>query len=480
MSDTNSNFGRPRPIRDADSNFWGEQRREHFLVVGAGGVSGAGIARLFRRMGVPFKISDALPSDDIRQLAFELELEPGAVLVGPQEVTQLEAVTQIVTAPGVPRSSDLLRAAKERGIPVWCDFDLLYPLYAHKQIAAITGTDGKTTTTQLLGHLLSDAKSTLVAGNTGTPISAVYDALFESEAVVFELSSFMLEDLKRFRANVSTVLNVAQDHVDRYIDLREYAEAKSNIVRYAQADDVFLHNIDDPTLRDWRFTDVRLRTVSARTAANYCLNGTDLRLGSEHLTTSCLQLRGQHLYFDAMVAAAMAIELGIDVSSVISRLQSFVGVPHRFEFVAQCGRVDLIDDSKATTVHAVVRALESLAQRQMVLILGGRDKMLDPGPLRRFASQLRAIVGYGEAGRRMLEYCDGVPTHFEQAFDDAVRVACRAAQAGDVLLLSPGCTSFDQHRDYRERGERFRCLAKDYLSSLDQRGDERVSTLLAR
>ncbi|MGE5784760.1 MAG: UDP-N-acetylmuramoyl-L-alanine--D-glutamate ligase [Myxococcales bacterium] len=438
-------------------------RRERFLVVGAGGVSGAAIARLFRRFGVRFQLSDLFPSEQIRQLVCELELDERDVLLGPHALTQLEAVTQIVTAPGVPRSTALLTAAEERGVPVWCDFDLLYPLFADKQIAAITGTDGKTTTTQLLGHLLESTQPTLVAGNTGTPLSAVYDSLLESDVVVLELSSFMLEQLKRFRASVSTVLNIAEDHVDRYATLEEYAEAKRNIVRFARAGDAFIQNVDDPIIRNWNLTDLRIRTASLQSVADYWLDGTGLRLQADRLERSYLQLQGQHLCFDALVAAAMAIELGVDPKLVASRLVSFAGVAHRFEFVTEWRGVHVFDDSKATSFHAVVHALQSLAERRVVLILGGRDKMLDPRPLRQFARQLRAVVGYGEAGRRLLQDFDAIPTAYEELFDEAVRVACRAARSGDVLLLSPGCTSFDQHRDYRERGERFRFLARRHL-----------------
>jgi UDP-N-acetylmuramoylalanine--D-glutamate ligase len=232
-------------------SFWAALRREQFLVVGVGGITGASAARLLRRMGVPVAVSDAVANDAATALVSELGLRTREVFFGPQLPSQLDGISQVLISPGVPRSLPLLQAAKERGIPIWCDYDLLYPLYADRRIAAITGTDGKTTTTSLVGHLLRPSHSVVVLGNIGTPLCAAYDDLLQSDVVVLELSSFMLEELKQFRANVATVLNIAEDHVDRYPTPIEYAEAKRNIVRHAHPGDVFVKNLDDPCVSSW-------------------------------------------------------------------------------------------------------------------------------------------------------------------------------------------------------------------------------------
>jgi len=445
--------------------FWSALRREQFLLVGIGGVTGAAVARLFRRMGVPFRVSDSLATAEIARLVLELGIPEEDAFIGFQLPEQLEHITQVLVSPGVPRSLHLLEVARTRKIPVWCDFDLLYPLFAHKTIAAITGTDGKTTTTTLLGHLLESSRSLVVAGNTNMPLCAAYDELLDRDVIVLELSSFMLEDLRQFRSNVATVLNIAEDHVDRYPNLLEYAAAKRNIVRYARPGDVFVQNMDDPVVSDWLLPTLAVRTVSLTKHAHFYLDGSALCFGSHRLATGRLQVRGQHLLCDVLVALAMAIEIGLDPEEARSRLESFQGVPHRFEFVAQYKGVDVIDDSKATSVHAVARGLENFTDRKVVLLLGGRDKMLDAHPLRRFAPQLVAVVGYGEAGPRLLAQLGLKESYHVHRFDEAVRVACQLVRPGDALLLSPACTSFDQHRDYQERGEQFRQLAQLYLSA---------------
>jgi UDP-N-acetylmuramoylalanine--D-glutamate ligase len=443
--------------------FWASLRREQFLLVGVGGLTGASAARLFRRFGVPFRVSDATGSSATRQLIAELRLVDKDVHLGPQRSVQLDGITQVLVSPGVPRTLPLLIEAEARRIPIWCDYDLLYPLFADKWIGAVTGTDGKTTTTSLLAHLLRPTHAVVLAGNNATPVCAAYDELLDARAVVLELSSFMLEGVKRFRANASTVLNVAEDHVDRYRTLVQYAEVKRNVVRYARPTDVFVRNLDDDIIADWELPSMIVRSVSLQRRADAYLECGDLRVAGASLDTTCLKLRGRHLFGDALVALSMAREAGVSMESAFGNLADYPGVPHRFEFIGRWNCVNVIDDSKATSVQAVVKALESLPGRRVVLILGGRDKMLDPGPIMRHAAQLRAIVAYGEAGPRLLSMLGGTALHYVYEFEDAVRRACEVVRPYDTLLLSPACTSFDQHEDYRARGLWFRRLAQECL-----------------
>lgn len=450
-------------LTQADA-FWAELRRERFLVVGVGGLTGSAAARLFSRFGVPFRVSDAVESSETRQLIAELGLQDRDVHVGPQRPMQLEGITQVLLSPGVPRTLPLLIAAQTRHIPIWCDYDLLYPLYADKWIAAVTGTDGKTTTTSLLTHLLRPTHPVVLAGNNDTPLCASYDGLLGARAVVLELSSFMLEDLKRFRANVATVLNVAEDHIDRYRTLSQYADVKRCIVRYARSSDAFVRNLDDRIVAAWELPSMIVRSFSLQRKADAYLDGSELRLDDARLDSRRLQLQGRHLFADALVALTMAREAGVSTEAAFAGLENYRGVPHRFELVGSWGGVDVIDDSKATSVQAVVHALESLSGRTVVLILGGRDKMLDPRPVLQFAARLRAIVGYGEAGPRLLSLLGGTALHYRDEFGDAVRLACGIARPLDALLLSPACTSFDQHQDYRARAAQFRWLSEECLS----------------
>lgn len=458
--------------------FWDAQRRERFLVVGLGELTGYSFAMLLARMGVTFKVSDCASLEELKPRLDRLNLRDSEVYAGPQDARQLEGITQILLSPGVPRNIALIRVAEERGIPVWSDYDFLYPIYSHKRIAAVTGTDGKTTTTALLGHLLRPSWSVVVAGNIGVPLAAVYDELLDCDAVVLELSSFMLERVTRFRADVSTVLNLAEDHVERYSTIERYWEAKRNILRCARHTDTFVRCLDDDRISRWDLSNVRLRTVayrngdSARADARV-LPGA-LEVLGERLPLHSLAVRGAHLVEDVLVATLMASVVGVPTSAALRRATSFAGVPHRFESVGHIGRVEVIDDSKATSAHAAMRALESLGDRQTVLIIGGQDKHLSAAPLLAHEYHLRAVVGYGQAGERLLSGFTHVPTHYRHSFADAVTVACACTKDDDVLLLSPMCTSFDQHRDYRERGEEFRGLARRFFST--KRGESPASS----
>lgn len=450
---------------NAGTELWSALRRERFLVVGLG-ATGLAAARLFSRMGVPFAISDTASRETIaHRLEGIARVEAHA---GPQSAAQLAGITAVLLSPGVARSNPLIVAARARGLPVWSDYDLFYPLFAEKKIAAITGTDGKTTTTTLLAHISRDDARVVVAGNMGTPVSAVYDEILACDVLVLELSSFMLEEVRRFRANVSTVLNVAEDHVDRYPTLDAYEAAKRAILIHARRTDVFVQNLDDPRIASWSIGALERRTVSLRNGrADARLVDGRLRLGAASIEADRLRIRGLHHRANALVAAAMAVELGVDPDAALARATTFPGVPHRFEHVGRAGDVDLVDDSKATSVQAVLRALESLSERRVVLILGGRDKMLDPTPLLVASGTLRAVVGYGEAGPRLLEALrPAVRGVYVERFAEAVARACAMTEPGDVLLLSPACTSFDQHTDYAARGAEFRKVARAALTAI--------------
>ena len=456
-----------------EADFWADLRRERFLIVGFSERTGMHAGRLFARMEVPFSVSDSSPMETLAPRLQGLPIASSEVFAGPQTIAQLDGITAVLLSPGVPRSIPLLSEARARGIPIWSDYDLLFPLFSHKRIAAITGTDGKTTTTMLVAHIAGPDARVVVAGNMGTPITALYDEILACDVVVLELSSFMLEEVRRFHASVATVLNVAEDHVDRYASIGEYEATKRAILKHARRPDVFVQNLDDAKIAGWPLGDVDVRTVSLRDArADAWVEEGRLHLRahprscSANIDADRLRIRGFHHRSNALVAASMAAALGVDPRDALTRATTFPGVPHRFEHVGRAGGVDLIDDSKATSVHAVQRALESLADRRVVLILGGRDKMLDPTPLRRVTGSLRAAVGYGEAGPRLLRAFEGtnVPVLYVERFAEAVDRACRLTEPGDVLLLSPACTSFDQHSDYAERGAEFREVARRILT----------------
>ncbi len=296
----------------------------------------------------------------------------------------------------------------------------------------------------------------------------------DSRFVVLELSSFMLEDLQWLRPHIACITNVAEDHVDRYADFGEYVAAKLNLLRYCGPDDVFVRNLDDRVLRDVYAGRMKVRTVSRldgaeRMAAGYAFHAGRFHFGGETLSYSDCRLRGVHNIENILMALAIGCESGVDPRQAAAAVREFPPVPHRFEPLGRWGAVEVYNDSKATTVHAVERAVESLGGN-VVLIAGGRGKGLDFSPLREHRAAIKRLVCYGESGQEIRQTVDVEHSHYTYRFADAVEVAAKSCSPGDFLLLSPGCTSWDQHRDYAERGREFAELAAWWLGRLHRSG----------
>jgi UDP-N-acetylmuramoylalanine--D-glutamate ligase len=254
------------------------------------------MARLFPVLAYPIVSSDQRPRSEVETLIGSLPRGPLVIYDGVQHPSQLDSTTQILLSPGVPRSIPLIQEAERRHIPVWCDLDLLYPLYSSKPIAAVTGTDGKTTTSTLLAWILESHQRVALLGNMGVPIAASYDALFASDCIVFELSSFMLESTRRFRANVSTILNIAEDHTDRYATMQAYASAKRKIVAHARVGDVLVANGDDRAMADWDVSPAKQQLLSRRSQANAAAyeHAGELCVEGARWPVSACRIRGEH------------------------------------------------------------------------------------------------------------------------------------------------------------------------------------------
>jgi len=434
-----------------------------FLIVGFGRWTGPAAARFFERCGLPYVISDCR---DARELAPQLDgLRPLRVHGGPQSAAHLAGATQVLLSPGVPRSASPVREALAAGLPVWGDLDLLLPLLSRPRLAGVTGTDGKTTTVTLLGELCARFGATVVCGNNGVPVMEAAAALDAADFAVVEVSSFMLEDTRRLRFHAGVILNVAEDHVDRYAGLEDYRRAKLQLLRHLRPADVFVRNADDPLLRDvvppaGRVRDFGLSTGLFDPAADAFV------LGGRRLPYAECRLRGRQFIPDVLAALAVADEWGLDPGTVLDAVRDFPGVPHRFRDVGGHSGVRLIDDSKATTVQAVSAALASCPAEETVIILGGREKFLDFTPLGPAASRLAGVVCYGEAGPRIHDQLGRPDAACVFDFREAVGLACALAPAPGVVLLSPGCTSWDQFESYEVRG---RVFAEEGLRVLSER-----------
>jgi UDP-N-acetylmuramoylalanine--D-glutamate ligase len=427
---------------------YGEDR---FLIVGCGPLTGPAAAGFLERCGVPYAVSDLEPAE---QTAKRLQgLHPMKVWGGPQTPQHLDGISQVLLSPGVPRTVDLVQAARAAGIPVWGDLDFLLPLLRHPKLIGITGTDGKTTTTHLMGEVCHRFGTTVVCGNNGVPVFDVSEALDRADFAVVEVSSFMLEQTRRLRFDACVLLNVAQDHVDRYASADDYLRAKLNITRYMRDDDVFVRPGTDPRMACVRPTRGRVRDLATETACFDVITESFVYQG-ERLRFADCALAGKHFIPDILAVLAVSDELGFPSPAVLDAIRRFPGLPHRFRTVAHHAGVLVIDDSKATSVQAVQAALDSCTG-PVVLILGGRDKQLDFTPLASRVGSLAGCIAYGEAGPRIRDQLMQPNVDCVQDFRDAVGLACARVPSPGCVLLSPGCTSWDQFENYEVRGRVF-------------------------
>ena len=352
-----------------------------------------------------------------------------------EQLELLDGVELVVKNPGVPGERPLLAAARERGIPVWSEVELGYRLLAPggTRFVGVTGTNGKTTTTELLGAIFRAAgRDVAVAGNVGTPLSSVRDAAW----VVCELSSFQLEDVDELACEVAVLLNLEPDHLDRHGTVEAYRAAKLRIFERARIAVV---------PRGFPLAD------SYRKAAVIEFAAAD-PLPAEPL------IRGDHNRENAAAATAAARAAGIADDAIAEGLRTFPGVPHRLEVVGERGGVLYVNDSKATNVAAARRGLAAYADEPVHLILGGSLKGEDFAPIATaIGPGVRSIHLIGEAAEPLAEVVDG---HDDKTLERAVGHAASLAHPGDVVLLSPACASYDQFENFEQRGEAFRALVE--------------------
>ena len=434
--------------------------RGPFLVVGLAR-SGQAAARLLAGRGEAVRAVDSGHPDG----AAGLEGAGVEVFLDTDGLAQLEGTRTVVKSPGVPREAPVIAAALDRGIEVMGEMELAWRALPNRFVG-VTGTNGKTTTVELLGHLYrSAAEPVAVAGNVGTALSELVGEVDPETTIVCECSSFQLEDSVAFAPECAVFLNLAPDHLDRHADLESYLAAKLRIFANQGNDDIAVYNADDPMLAGTDLGGCGRRIAFCRGAAPDCevavAEGTIFYDGEPLLPVAELGLFGEHNVANAMAAAAAALAMGIDREAVREGLRSFAGVPHRLEQVAEIGGVRFVNDSKATNVASAtvgIRAFEG----GIHAILGGSDKGEPFAPLAEpLAERARAAYLVGATAERMARELApaveaGVELHRCDGLEDAVRRAADAAAPGEVVLLSPACASFDAFENYERRGDRFR------------------------
>jgi UDP-N-acetylmuramoylalanine--D-glutamate ligase len=434
------------------------------LVLGLG-VTGRAVLRALVAHGESVIVVDDRPTDAGRRLATDLDTE----LVETPDATTLAGLVRrvdaVVPSPGVPDHHPVFDLAAHAGVPVLSEFDLAARWDDRPQVA-ITGTNGKTTVTELTRSMLeASGRRAVAVGNTEVPlVAAIEDPTID--VFVVEASSFRLLHSGRYAPAVGTWLNLAPDHLDNHATLEAYTAAKARIWDDQRPDQVAIGNADDPIVAAHLETaPAQHVTFGLTPGADHHRDGDRLVLadGTTLASTDELHRSFPHDLANALAAAASAIHGGGTADGARTALLAFSGLPHRVSLVGEAGGVRWYDDSKATAPHATLAALRGFDS--VVLIAGGRNKGLDLSELATAVDRVRAVVAIGEAGAEVAAAFDGRrPVRFAGSMDEAVAEAAALAQGGDAVLLSPACASFDWYGSYAERGDDFVRAVRDHLA----------------
>lgn len=439
------------------------------IVVLGGGESGVGAAVLAQKKGFDVFLSDqGIIKDKYRKMLQEYDLTWED---GHHSENKILNADEIIKSPGIPNDVPIIKKAKARGIHIISEIEFA-GRYTHAKMICVTGSNGKTTTTSLIYHIFKSAGYNVgLAGNIGRSL-ALQVAEDHFDYYIIELSSFQLDNMYDFRANVAVLLNITPDHLDRYdYKMQNYVDAKMRILQNQTKDDAFVYWEDDPIIRrELKKYDIKSRicpfsAIKEDGAIAYIDDGkyeieypTPINMEEEELA-----LTGRHNIYNQLAAGISADLMGIDGKVIVRSLKDFKGVEHRLEKVTTVGGVLYVDDSKATNVNACYYALESM-KTPTVLILGGLDKGNDYNEIKDLVKQkCRAIVYLGADNKKLHDFFDklGIPTCDTNNMADCVKACHQYAQPGDTVLLSPCCASFDLFRNMEDRGDQFKARVRE-------------------
>lgn len=431
--------------------------------------SGFSAVKLLKRLKAKVRISELRDEEDVKAKLRSL----GEVVfeIGTHTRRFIRKSDLIIVSPGIPPNAEPLQWAADCGIPVISELELGY-MFCAASIVAVTGTNGKSTTVSLLHEMLkANGIGSYLLGNIGRPMCEDILGVPHDSVITLEVSSFQLETIKRFRPKIAILLNLTQDHLDRYSDMGEYRKAKMRIFENQESYDYAILNYDDPVIRE---LSNRIKSKVFYFSMNQKVKGSymeddrlfvDLGEGPQELCRrDGMSLSCAH-NLENVLAAGLALKLIDNKAAVLSTVKNFIGLRHRFEFVAEIEGVKFIDDSKSTTVDSTLRALESFSENNVVLIAGGKDKGSDYSPITNQIKKLKYLVLIGEACKKIRDaLCNfNIPVAEVATMREAVSFSRRIAKEGDTVLLSPMCSSFDMFKDYKERGEVFRAAIFDEL-----------------
>jgi UDP-N-acetylmuramoylalanine--D-glutamate ligase len=437
------------------------------LVILGAAESGVGAALLGKQQGWEVFVSDAGTLKEV----YKAVLEDAGIDYEEEGHTEAKVLNAdcIVKSPGIPEKADIMRAITAAGVEVCSEIEFGFRYKGESKIIAITGTNGKSTTTKLTYHLLKDAGLDVsMVGNIGISFAK---QLYEhpTDWYVMEVSSFQLDDVSAFKPNISVLLNVTPDHLDRYdYDMKRYVDAKFRIAAEQTEKDHFIINADDPVIADWLSRHPNKANKIPITMDEHKVSQTGAFVKEEEIhfrykgdqsriPLAEIPLQGKHNQYNSMAAGISARIAGIRKEKIRESFTTFEGLEHRLEYVATVRGVEFVNDSKGTNLNSVWFALESM-KRPTVLILGGQDKGNDYNEIMELVKEkVKAIVCLGLDNKAIHAAFDGVVDITEtQSAHDAVQASYELANNGDTVLLSPGCASFDLFKNYEDRGTQFK------------------------
>ena len=445
------------------------------LIVGFTPRSGVSIANTIHRINseydtsIQYSITDSKKKEDLEYSISLLKDKNIKCFFENQDPSILENITLIIISPGVPQSINLIKEAKKRNIMIIGEIEFAYNLLPNNYYIAITGTDGKTTTSTLIYHIISSYRDSKLLGNVGNTFSKEIFNIRENEDIILELSSFQLETIKNFKPNISVILNIAEDHLNRYKDIDDYFNAKKNIFKnQTLSNDYLILNYDNYYTNKLyhKIKDkVNILTFSySNHNANIYYSDDDLFFnGKKILSIKNRKLLGKHNIENILASVLVCLKSNIPLNYIEKAINTFNGVEHRLEFVANISGVKYINDSKATSLNSVISAVNAF-DNNIILIMGGRNKGLDFSPLSEIIKyKVKKLILIGEASEELNNMINFYDKIIIKDFKDAFNYASSIALKDDIVLLSPGCSSFDSFKSFEERGNYFKSLVNNIL-----------------
>ncbi|CDA20402.1 uDP-N-acetylmuramoylalanine--D-glutamate ligase [Ruminococcus sp. CAG:488] len=433
------------------------------LVVGLAR-SGMAAIRVLKKLGAEVTLSESKKKDDIKEIGF---LNENNVEIVGQDMAVFERDFDfVVKNPGVPYRSPMMQKLQERNIPVITEIELAYQVAKPQHYIAITGTNGKTTTSTLTYEILRRAfpGKAHLCGNIGIPLCEIVmeNGLMEEGGhyIALEISNFQLVNIDKFRPEVATIINLTPDHIDFMGSLDNYYKSKTEVYRNMAGNDVFLLNADDPVVKE--YTDrypVKCAKESFSTdsqSADCIAKDGYLEIkGEKIIPLNAIKIVGKHNLQNVMIAVSAAKAIGISNDVILDAVSSFKGVEHRIEFVREINGVKYYNDSKGTNTDATITALKAF-DRGVILLVGGFEKGLPMDEMKKHLGCVKKIIGFGACGARLVHDLVGEDGIVVTTLDEAVAEANKIAESGDTVLLSPTTSSFDQYTCFEERGDHFK------------------------